>query len=170
MIYDYLRKAWVKRKSQKINSIAIIAGKLYSAGKKIYEEYSSLDFDGIFIEAYYKCTPLNLGVENSFKILAYPPKIAMDMYFSNHFFIEYTRDYNSMTTKIREIISKTLQNVLYFDKGLWDTTTYPHEKINVIKRLPASCFKTLQMSFYTKALGQNFCINNIEFGKIKIKL
>jgi len=169
MIYDYLRKTWVKRISQKINSIATIGGKLYSAGKKIYEEYSSYEFDGKFIESYYKCTPLNLGVENSFKILAYPPKITMDMYYSNHFFIEYTRDYNSMTTKIREVVSKTLQNVLYFDKGYWDKTTFSPEKINVIKRLPAAYFKTLQISFYTKSLGQNFCINNIEFGKIKVK-
>jgi len=93
----------------------------------------------------------------------------MDMYYSNHFFIEYTRDYNSMTTKIREVVSKTLQNVLYFDKGYWDKTTFSPEKINVIKRLPAAYFKTLQISFYTKSLGQNFCINNIEFGKIKVK-
>ena len=61
MIYDYLRKAWVKRKSQKINALAVINGTLYSAGKKIYQEYTSLTFDGGFIESYYKCTPLNLG-------------------------------------------------------------------------------------------------------------
>lgn len=169
MIYDYLRKCWVKRKSQKITCFATIGGKLYSAGKKIYEEYTSSDFDGEFIEAYYKCAPLNLGVENSLKVLAYPPKITMDMYYSNNFYIEYTKDYNSLTTKIRHIISKTLKNVLYFDNGHWDLNTYPHEKLNVIKKLPATYFKTLQMSFYTKEDGQNFCINNIEFGKIKVK-
>jgi len=169
MIYDYLRKAWVKRKSQKINSFAIVGGKLYSAGKKIYEEYSSQDFDGKFIESYYKCTPLNLGEENSLKILAYPPKITMDMYYSNDFYVEYMKDYNSLTAKTRHIISKTLKNVLYFDKGFWDSNCYPHEKLNVIKKLPAAYFKTLQMSFYTKEKGQNFCINNIEFGKIKVK-
>ena len=91
------------------------------------------------------------------------------MFYSNDFYIEYTKDYNSMTTKIRHIISKTLKNVLYFDKSLWDYSTFPYEKINVIKRLPATYFKTLQMSFYTKEIGQNFCINNIEFGKIKVK-
>ena len=169
MIYDYLRKCWVKRKSQRINCIAIVGGKLYSAGKKIYEEYVSSDFDGEFIDAFYKCTPLNLGIENSIKILAYPPKIAMDMYYSNDFYIEYTKDYNSLTTKIRHIVSKTLKNVLYFDKGFWDKNFYPHEKLNIIKRLPAAYFKTLQMSFYTREDGQSFCINNIEFGKIKVK-
>ena len=170
MIYDYLRRAWVKRKSQKINAIRIVNGKLYSAGKKIYEEYNTSDFDGEFIEAFYKCSPLNLAIENSLKILTYPPKITMDMYFSNDFYIEYTKDYNSLTTKIRRIISKTLKNVLYFDKNFWDNSKFPHEKINVIKKLPTAFFKTLQMSFYTKEDGQNFCINNIEFGKIKTKI
>ena len=160
----------MKRKSQKLNAIGIIAGKLYSAGQKIYEEYSSGEFDGEFIEAYYKCAPLNLAVENSLKILAYPPKITMDMYYSNDFYVEYTKDYNSLTTKIRRIVSKTLKNVLYFDKGFWDVNVFPHEKINVIKKLPASYFKTLQVSFYTQEIGQNFCINNIEFGKIKTKM
>ena len=170
MIYDYLRRAWVKRKSQKINSIRVIGNKLYSAGKKIYEEYNSAEFDGEFIESFYKCSPLNLAVENSLKILAYPPKITMDMYYSNDFYIEYTKDYNSLTTKIRHIVSKTLKNVLYFDKGFWDKNNFPHEKINVIKKLPAACFKTLQMTFFTKDNGQTFCINNIEFGKIKTKI
>ena len=169
LIYDYLHSAWVKRKSQKIRCAAIIAGKLYSAGEKIYEEYSSTDFDGNFIEAYYKCAPLNLGEENSLKILAYPPKITLDMYYNNDFFVVYTKDYSSLTTKIRHIQSKTLKNVLYFDEGCWDVTHYPYEQINVIKRLPSSYFKTLQMSFYVSEPGQNFCINNIEFGKIKVK-
>lgn len=170
MIYDCIRGAWIKRKSQKITTIRMIAGKLYSAYKKIYEEYNSYEFDGEFIESYYKCSPLNLAVENSIKILAYPPKITMDMYYSNDFYIEYTKDYNSLTTKIRHITSKTLKNVLYFDEGFWDINIFPHEKINVIKKLPSACFRTMQMSFYTKEIGQNFCINNIEFGKIKIKI
>ena len=170
MIYDYIRKTWVKRKSQRINCLRVVENKLYSAGKKIYEEYVSPEFDGEFIESYYKCAPLNLGVENSLKIFAYPPKITMNMYYSNDFYIEYTKDYNSLTTKNRRIVSKTLKNVLYFDVGSWDVNFYPHEKINVIKKLPATYFKTLQMSFYTKEIGQNFCINNIEFGKVKVKL
>lgn len=170
MIYDYIRGCWIKRKSQKINCFAIVGNKLFSAGKKIYEEYVSSDFDGEFIEAYYKCAPLNLGVENSVKILAYPPKIVLNMYYSNNFYIEYTKDYNALTTKIRHIISRTLQNVLYFDKSCWDKSFYPMAKINVIKKLPAAFFRTLQMTFYTKEAGQNFCINNIEFGKIKSKL
>jgi len=170
MIYDYLHKTWVKRKEQKINCIGIIGSKLYSAGSKIYEEYNSKTFDGTFIEAFYKCAPLNLGQENSLKILSYPPKITMDMYYDNKFYIEYTKDYNSQTTKSRLITAKNLTNALYYDVGYWDTNIYPYEDINAIKNLPTSFFKTLQMTFYTNASGQNFCINSIEFGKIKVKI
>lgn len=170
MIYDYLRSAWVKRKCPKITAIAVINGKLYSAGKKIYEEYVSNEFDGEFIESYYKCSPLNLGIENSLKILAYPPKLTLNMFYTNNFNVEYTKDYNSLTTKRRHIVSKTLKNVLYFDWSKWDESTFPPDKINVIKRLPAAYFKTLQMTFYTDTEGQNFCINSIEFGRIKSKL
>ena len=169
MIYDYLRRCWVKRKSQKINCINVIGAKLYSAGEKIYEEYSSSKFDGKFIEAYYKCAPLNLGVENSLKILSYKPKITLNMYYENDFYVEYTKNYDSLSTKVRHIISKTLKDVLYFDVGKWDETKFPYEKINVSKSLPSTFFKTLQMSFYAKESNQNFCINNIEFGKIKVK-
>ena len=170
LIYDYLRNCWVKRKSQYISCFNIIDGVLYSAGKKIYQEYSTQTFDGEFIEAFYKCTPLNLGVENSVKILAHPPKLTMNMYYNNDFYVEYTKDYNALTTKLRRIVSKTFSNVLHFDKDNWDTSIYPFEKFNVIKNLPSAYFKTLQMSFYAKTKGQNFCINNIEFGKIKVKV
>lgn len=170
MIYDYLRKTWVKRKSQKISSIAVVNSKLYSAGKRIYQEYVSNSFDGKFIEAYYKCTPLNMGVENSLKILAYPPKITLNTFYSNNFNVEYTKDYNALTTKRRKIVSKNLKDILYFDKSFWDESTFPPDKINVIKRLPAAYFRTLQMTFYTNNADQNFCINSIEFGRIKSKL
>ena len=170
LIYDYLRRCWVKRKSQKIYCFNIIEGKLYSAGKKIYEEYSSYTFDGNFIEAFYKCAPLNIGTENSVKILAYSPKVSVNLYYSNDFYVEYTKNYNEQTSKIRHITSKSLGNVLYFDSGHWDISNYPPKNIISIKTLPASYFKTLQINFYTKTSGQNFCINNIEFGKIKVKL
>ena len=169
MIYDYLREAWVKRKSQRISCFATIGGVLYSAGKKIYEEYNSNTFDGEFIEAFYNCTPLNLGIENSIKILSYPPKVTLDMYYNNSFYVEYTKNYDSMTSKIRYIKAKGLKNSLYFDIGHWDSSYFPIKDINSVKWLPTSYFKTLQMSFFTKAEGDDFCIKNIEFGKIKVK-
>ena len=169
MIYDYIRRAWVKRKSQKINCFASVGGILYSGGKKIYEEYSSNSFDGEFIESFYKCTPLNLGVENSVKILSYPPKVTLDMYYNNSFYIEYIKNYDSMSSKIRYIKAKSLKNSLYFDIGHWDTSYYPLKDINAVRSLPAAYFKTLQMTFFTQNEGDDFCIKNIEFGKIKVK-
>lgn len=169
MIYDYVRKSWVKRKSQKINCFTIFNSKLYSAGKKIFEEYKTSEFDGEFIEAYYKCAPLNLGVENSIKILSYPPKVTVDLSYSNDFYVEYTKDYNSITTKIRHIVTKSLKNVLKYDSGFWDFNYFPHQKVNVIKKLPTAFFKTLQITIFTRKKDQNFQINNIEFGKIKVK-
>lgn len=169
IIYDYLRRSWVKRKSQKINCFATVDGVLYSGGKKIYEEYSSNTFDGKFIESFYKCTPLNLGYENSFKILSYPPKVTLDMYYNNSFYVEYTKNYDSMTSKRRYIKAKSLKNTLYFDIGHWDSSYFPIKDINSIKKLPTSFFQTLQMTFLTKKVGDDFCIRNIEFGKIKTK-
>lgn len=169
MIYDYLRKCWVKRKSQKINCFASINGTLYSAGKKIYEEYVSNTFDGEFIEAFYKCTPLNLGCENSIKILSLPPKITLDMYYNNSFYIQYIKNYDGLTSKTRYIHAKSLKNSLYFDIGKWDYNYFQLKDINSIKRLPTSFFKTLQMTLLTKKAGDDFCIKSIEFGKIKVK-
>ncbi len=169
MIYDYLRKSWVKRKSQKINCFEVINGVLYSAGNKIYEEYVSGNFDGEFIESFYKCTPLNLGRENSLKTISYPPKITLDMYYNNSFYVEYTKNYDTTTSKTRYVKLKSMQNFLYFDIGHWDTTYYPIKDINSVKRLPVSFFKTLQITFSTKNIGDDFCIKNIELEKIKVK-
>ena len=170
LIYDYIRKAWVKRKSQKINCFQTIGGILYSGGEKIYEEYNSTSFDGEYIEAFYKCTPLNLGLENSIKILSLPPKITLDMYYNNQFYIEYIKNYDSESSKIRQINAKTLRNVLYFDINHWDSSYFPQKDINVLKKLPTAFFKTLQITFFTREKGNDFCIKNIEFGKIKTKL
>lgn len=169
LIYDYLRSAWVKRKSQKINCFATIGGILYSGGKKIYEEYNSSTFDGEFIGAFYKCTPLNLGYENSYKILSYPPKVSLDMYYNNSFYVEYTKNYDATSSKTRYVKAKSQQNSLYFDIGHWDFAYFPQKDISTTKKLPSSFFKTLQMTFLTKNEGGDFCIRNIEFGKIKTK-
>lgn len=169
LIYDYLRKCWIKRKSQKINCIQLINGILYSAGRKIYEEYSSDTFDGEFIEAFYKCTPLNLGYENTIKILSYPPKVSLDMNYNNSFYVQYVKNYDSMTVKTRYIKAKSVKNVLYYDIGNWDFSYYPSEDINSIKKLPTAFFRTLQITIFTKNKDDDFCIKNIEFEKIKVK-
>ena len=140
----------------------IIGGNLYSAGGKIYEEYSSNTFDGVFIPSFYKCTPFNLGRENNIKVVN-------DMNYNNNFYVEYIKNYDSRTSKIRQISAKTVKNSLYFDKGNWDVMYFPAHDINSVKKLPVSFFRTLQMTFLTKNSGDDFCIKNIEFEKIKIK-
>lgn len=169
LIYDYIRKAWVKRKSQKINCFNVIGGVLYSGGDTIYEEYVSNTFDGEFIESFYMCAPLNLGRENTVKIIPYPPKVTLDMYYTNNFYVEYTKNYDVTTKKIGHVKTKTLNNLLYFDIGHWDSSYFPVKDINSLKKLPVSYFKTLQITFLTKNYGDDFCIKNIEFEKIKIK-
>ena len=169
LIFDYIRKAWIKRKSQKINCFEVIGGVLYSAGEKIYEEYVSNTFDGEFIPSFYKCTPLNLGRENSIKVVNYPPKATLDMYYVNNFYVEYTKNYDASTSKTRYIKGKTLHNALYFDIGYWDNSYFPSKDINVVKKLPVTYFRTLQVSFLTKNEGDDFCIKNIEFEQVKVK-
>lgn len=169
LIYDYIRKAWVKRKSQKINCFNVIGGVLYSGGDTIYEEYVSNTFDGEFIESFYRCTPLNLGRENTIKIIPYPPKVTLDMYYVNSFYVEYTKNYDVTTKKTGYIKAKTLKNLLYFDIGHWDSSYFPVKDINSFKKLPAAYFKTLQITFLTKNSGDDFCIKNIEFEKVKVK-
>ena len=78
------------------------------------------------------------------------------MYYNNDFYIEYTKDYNSLTTKKRHITSKTLKNVLYFDIGHWDYTYFKQKEENSYKNLPSAYFKTLQMSFETQKAGEDF--------------
>ena len=116
-----------------------------------------------------RCTPLNLGNENSIKILSFPPKVTLDMYYSNSFYIEYTKNYDSMSSKTRYVKAKSLKNSLYFDIGRWDLSYFPRKDISAIKSLPASFFRTLQITLLTKNPGDDFCIRNIEFGKIKVK-
>ena len=167
-IYDYLRNSWVKRKCQKINCFNLIGGTLYSAGKKIYEEYVSNTFDGLFIKSYYKCSPFNLNTENSLKII-YPPRLTLDLYHKNCFYVEYIKNYNEKTSKIKYITAKSTGNYLYFDVNNWDESYFPAKDLNAIKKLPVSFFKTLQMTFFTKKSEEDFCIRNLEFEKVKVK-
>ena len=169
LIYDYLHKCWVKRKSQKINCFCIVEGILYSAGYKIYEEYVSDTFDGEFIEAFYKCSPLNLGKENNTKIINNPPKVVLDMFYTNNFYVEYIKNYDNSTLKKKYIKGKTTKNVMYFDISYWDFSYYPAENVNSIRKLPTVFFKNLQITFSTEKSGDAFCIKSIEMDNIKYK-
>ena len=165
-----MRKAWVKRKSQKINCFNVIGGILYSAGSKIFEEYVSSSFDGQFIPAYYKAAPLNFGRENMKKVVNCPPKVSVDMYYKNVFYVEYTKNYDTGTKKTKNISYKAQKDALYFDTGYWDYSYFPAKDLISIKKLPVTFFKTLQITFLTKEFGNDFCIKSIEFEKIKQKV
>lgn len=171
MIYDYIRGEWVKRKCQHINAIAVIDSILYSAGKQVYQEYQTNDFDGDYIPDYYQCTVMNLGTDNTLKITKFPPRLTVDASFRNHFFVRYVRNYNiTKKPKIKELYSKTFGNVLKYDRDKYDSgKTYRPGAISGIVKLPSATFKALQMTFYTNAEDQEFTIKALEFSKIKVK-
>lgn len=172
LIYDYIRDAWIKRKCQKINGFSLLRNTLYSYGASLYEEYIGESFNGEFIPSYYYCTPLNLGVDNTFKITKFPPRLTVDAARTNDFFVEYVRNYNILKkSKIKRIIVKTLKNVLMYDSGQCydDDYIYVPKTINSICKLSSSTFKTIEIKLYTSEEKQGFCIKNIEFSKIKVK-
>ena len=167
LIYDYLHGSWIKRKSQKLSSLAIVDNVFYSAGKnKVYEEYVSDLFDNEFIESFYKCSPFNLSADNTMKILYIPPRITLDMGRSNDFMVQYVKNYDS----IKPPKIKHIKNLFYWDLSFWDSfAIYKPKESNSIKKLPLSTFKTLEIKFYTQNPNQVFAIKNIEFSKIKVK-
>ena len=67
------------------------------------------------------------------------------------------------------MMSLGYKNLLYFDIGFWDSFYYPAKEINSVKSLPVTFFRTLQITLFTKNTGDDFCIKNIEFERIKIK-
>ena len=172
LIFDYIRGEWIKRKCQKINSFCILKNKLYSLCESLFEEYIGDDFNGEFIESYYNCTPLNLGVDNTFKITKFPPRLTIDAARKNDFWVEYIRNYNVLKKpKIKRIQVKTLKNILTYDTDECYDSDYIYipKTINSICKMSSSTFKTIQIKFYTTLEQQGFCIKNIEFSKIKVK-
>lgn len=171
MIFDYIRGEWVKRKSQKINSIAVYNGTLYSGGEHIYEEYKGFDFNGDYIGAYYTCSILNLGSDNTLKITKFPPRATLDGEKKCHFWVQYVKNYNALkSVKTKEIQSKTQRSIAYYDKGYrYDDEWIYAISTNAILKLPSSTFKALEIKFYTTDKSQSFALKTLEFSKIKVK-
>ena len=172
LIYDYVHQEWVKRVCPKISCLKIIDNVLYSGDKngKIYQEYMGTDFHGVFVESFYNTSPLNFGIDNMLKILFIPPKIGLDLSYTNDFYVEYIKNYDSLKKpKKRNIVAKTLKNALYWDKGFYDTYYYAPENASCYYKLPSEIFRTLELHFYTLKEGQDFCIRNLEFTHIKLK-
>lgn len=172
MIFDYIHKEWIKRKCPDVTCFNIINNTLYSGGEsgKIYEEYKSDTFNGTFIRSFYKCTPLNLGVDNTLKILYFPPRITVDMTYSGSFWVRYIKNYDMFKApKVKKIQIKPMKDALYYDVGKWDETYFPLKELNSIYKLPSATFKTLEIQIYCYTQGEGFSIKNIEFSKIKVK-
>lgn len=171
LIYDYLKGEWIKRKSQKINSVTTINGLLYSAADdgNILEEYNSDTFNGDFIQHFYNCSPCNLGADNTLKVLCLPPRVSFDMPYNNQFFVKYVKNYNTFKApKIRFIKSK-LKNYMYWGIGIWGVNFWADKHTSIVGKFPTSNFKILEISLYTTDITQSFSIRNIEFSKIKVK-
>lgn len=172
LIYDYINKQWLKRKSQKLVDIKIIDNIFYSASQKsIFYEYEGETFNGEFIESYYNCSTLNLSSDNTIKTLYSPPKVTLDKNLCNDFFVKYVKNYDSIKTpRIKRIITETIKRLFYWDISLWDSDTiFRPKSIVYTVKIPISTFKTLNLSFFTSQPKQGFSIKNIEFSKIKVK-
>lgn len=172
MIFDYSRGEWVKRKCQKINTIAVVDSVLYSAGASVYEEYNGDYFNGDFIDSFYTCSILNLNKDNTLKITKFPPRIAVDSAFKNNFYTKYVKNYNVLKSpKIKEIKTKSLKNIMIYDsEHTYDTIyTYKPTSVTQIAKLPSVSFKALEITFYTEKAPQDFCIKSLEMSRIKVK-
>lgn len=169
LIFDYLNGEWLKRKSQKINTITICNNVLYTGGKKIYEEYNSNTFDGEFIQHYYNCSPMNLGAMNTLKVLAFPPRVSFDMPYANKFYVKYIKNYNHFKTPKIKLVKAKLKNFMYWGIGIWGESYWASKDTNAIGKFPSATFKILEISVYTENAQQEFSIKNVEFSKIKVK-
>lgn len=172
MIFDYLRMEWIKRKCQNINTMSIYENSLYSAGKKIYAEYTTDLFDGEYIEHFYTCSILNMLSDTSLKITKFPPRISVDASYKNDFFVQYVKNYDVLKSpKIKQIKSKTTKNVIRYNSGATYNSgaIYKPNAVTQVRKLPSANFKALQIKFYTENKNQDFCIKSIEFTKIKVK-
>jgi hypothetical protein len=182
LIYDYIRGEWVKRKCQHINCIGILGYNLYSAGTKLYQEYTTDDYDGDFIENFYQCTVMNLGTDNTLKITKFPPRLTIDASYQNKFFVKYVKNYNiSKKPKIKPLASKSFGNIMTYNSGdKWsgtDSQQVAHDYGKIFKpgaisgiiKMPSATFKALEITFYTTDKNQEFTIKALEFSRLKVK-
>lgn len=171
LIYDYLKGEWVKRKSQKINSVRVINNILYSAGDngEILQEYSSNLFNGQYIPHYYNCSPLNLGANNTLKVLVLQPRVSFNMPYSNKFKVKYVKNFNTYKKPKIKLIKTKFKNLLVWGSSYWGIDFFGSPNTSTVGKFPNANFKILEISIYTDSADQNFSIKNIEFSKIKVK-
>lgn len=171
LIYDYLKKEWIKRKSQKINCAIVYEGSLYSGsnGGKILNEYNTNTFDGQYIQHYYHCSPFNFGAMNTLKVLMFPPRTFLDLPYINNFYVKYIKNFNNFKKPKVKYIKAKYKNFLIWGVGYWGVNYWASKATNAVGKFPTSNFKILEIQIYTENASQNFAIKNIEFSKVKIK-
>lgn len=171
LIYDYLKGEWVKRKSQKINSVKVVNNNLYSGAEdgNILQEYVSNTFNGQYIEHRYDCVAWNLGAMNTLKVLVLPPRVSFGMPYSNSFYVKYVKNYNTFKKPKIKFIKSKIKNFMRWGEGHWGIDYWLSKNTNVIGKFPNATFKVIEISIYTTNSKENFAIRNIEFSKIKVK-
>lgn len=171
LIYDYLKGEWTKRKSQKINSVRVIDNELFSAGDdgRIFKEYATNLFNGQYIPHYYNCSPMNLGANNTLKVLVLPPRVTFNMPYVNKFKVKYVKNYNVFKKPKVKLIKTKYKNLLIWGQGFWGVNYFGTANTSAIGKFPNANFKVLEIFIFTDAADQNFSIKNIEFSKIKVK-
>lgn len=172
LIYDYIRGEWVKRKCQKINTISIYQGDLYSGGKEIFEEYTNNTFNGDYINSYYTFSTFNYNADNTLKITKFPPRLTIDGTNICNFWCKYVKNYNIMKRpKIKEIKSKKSSKVLLLDNELLldNGNEFASVGFNTVVKLPSATFKALEITLYTQKQTDNFAIKSLEMSRIKVK-
>lgn len=171
LIYDYLKGEWIKRKSQKINTVNVVNSTLYSGAEdgNILQEYTSDTFNGQYIQHYYNCSAWNLGAMNTLKVLVLPPRVSFGMPYSNSFYVKYVKNYNTFKKPKIKLIKSKIKNFMIWGTGHWDVDYWLSKNTNVIGKFPNATFKVIEISIYTTNSKQNFAIRNIEFSKIKVK-
>ena len=171
LIYDYLKGEWVKRKSQKINTVKVINNILYSGAEdgNILQEYVSNTFNGQYIQHRYDCSAWNLGAMNTLKVLVFQPRVSFGMPYTNSFYVKYVKNYNTFKKPKIKLIKSKVKNFMTWGLGHWGVDYWLNKNTSVIGKFPNATFKVLEMSIYTENVNQNFAIRNIEFSKIKVK-
>lgn len=169
LIYDYLHKEWVKRVSNKVTCFCIYNSELYSAGKNIYKENQGNNFNGEFIQSYYKCSPYNQKSNTTIKALYYEPKVTMGISNTNNFWIKYIKNFDYLKPCKTKLVKSKYKNFLIWDKGHWGENYWNILNSTAITRLPKiSKFKILEIEIYNTNINEDFNIKSIEFSEMEI--
>ena len=169
LIYDSLHGEWTKRVSNKIRTLCMFDGELYSAGENIYKELQGKTFDGEFIQSYFKTSPYSSGSNTTIKALYYEPKLTLGEADINNFWIKYKRDFEYFKTPKENKIKSKYKNFLVWGQGYWAEKSWNVDNPTATVRLPRiPYFKILEIEIYNKNENEDFNIKSLEFSEVEI--